>query len=237
MKTEISCTKRLSEKDIHEAYLLFCRFYSNVNLENFISDLSEKNWMIRIVDNGKLVGFSTQQLIELQINGKTTYFLFSGDTIVDPGYWNKNQLGGAFIHLFLHVINIRKTPLYWFLITKGFRTYRFLPVFFKRFYPSYTSNNQDLKPLLDAVASHKFQDEYNPNTELVTYKSGKDRFDNKYAEIPESRRKSKNVNYFIKRNPEYSAGVELACITRLSKDSLTDAGIRLMDSAKLDWNV
>ncbi|MFW6351077.1 MAG: hypothetical protein ACOC2E_01705 [Bacteroidota bacterium] len=237
MQAEITTINKLSEKDINEAYLLFSRFYSNVDFDNFLKDLSEKDWMIRLISNGQLAGFSTQQLMELEIDIKNTHFLFSGDTIVDPEYWSRNQLGGAFIHLFLHVLNKYKTPLYWFLITKGFRTYRFLPVFFKRFYPSISNNNKDLKVILDTVAKHKFGDEYNCKTELVTYKTDKDRFDSIYAEIPASRKKDRNVSYFIKRNPEYAKGVELACIAELSRESLTAPGIRLLESAKPEWNV
>ena len=237
MKTEIININYLSKDEICEAYNLFFRFYSNTNFENFLKDFSEKDWLIRVIDNGKIVGFSTQELIELEINNQNINFLFSGDTIIDPEYWSKNQLGGAFIHLFLRVKNTLKTPLYWFLITKGFRTYRFLPVFFKRFYPVHTNENGDLKILLDAVAKHKFKDEYNCESELVKYNIEKDRFDNSYAAIPDSRRKDKNVNYFIKRNPEFFKGVELACITELSRESLTDRGIRLLNSAKFEWNV
>ena len=47
------------------------------------------------------------------------------------------SLAGSFGHFMLRMLKEhRGTPVYWFLISKGYRTYRFLPVFFNRFYPT-----------------------------------------------------------------------------------------------------
>ena len=232
MKTEIIHVKKLSESDGHELYVLFRRYYANTHRKRFLSDLSEKHWLIRMSDNGRLVGFSTQQLIEFEGNR----FLFSGDTIVHPDYWNKSHLAGAFGHLFLRIAAQTDSPLYWFLISKGFRTYRFLPVFFNRFYPHHAENDAALKPLLDAVASAKFGVHYKPARGLIEFDGTKDYLSDKMADIPLNRQNDPHIAFFSRANPTYRKGTELACIALLSHRNLTACGRRVIESTEVEWH-
>ena len=61
------------------------------------------------------------------------------------------------------------TPLYWFLLVKGHRTFRYLPVFGKSFYPHWSVDRDDLRPLADALALEMFPDDYNPATGVVEF--------------------------------------------------------------------
>ena len=58
--------------------------------------------------------------------------------------------------------------LYWFLIAKGYRTYRFLPVFFREFYPRYECATPAwAKSLLDALGRTMFGQAYDPRRGLA----------------------------------------------------------------------
>ena len=49
------------------------------------------------------------------------------------------------------------SELYWLLTSKGYKTYRFLPVFFHQFYPCCAAETPALeKELLEGVASQRF---------------------------------------------------------------------------------
>ena len=53
------------------------------------------------------------------------------------------------------------TDLYWFLISKGYKTYRFLPVFFHEFYPRWDVPTPSwARAMLDAVARALFPEDY-----------------------------------------------------------------------------
>lgn len=236
MKTEIIKTEYVSEEEKENLYALFQTFYANTEYKRFLADFKEKQWLIRMSEGPRLAGFSTQQILELPIGGKPVRFLFSGDTIVHPDYWSKSHLAGAFGHLFLRTAAEAASPLYWFLISKGFRTYRFLPVFFNRFHPRHTCGDSDLKPLLDAVAAFKFGKHYNPETERITFTRIKDHLQGPLAEIPASRNTNPHIDFFIKRNPHYRTGTELACIAPLSKDNLTRCGKRVIRSTEAEWH-
>jgi len=237
MKTEIIKTEYVDESDKKVLYALFEQFYTQTSYEQFLADFDEKQWLIRMSEGSRLAGFSTQQLIEFPILGKPARVLFSGDTIVHPDYWNKSHLAGAFGHLFQKIEPEARSPLYWLLISKGFRTYRFLPVFFNSFHPVHNDNNTNLKPLLDAVATYKFETDYNPNTERVEFSKTKDRLNEQMAEIPISRQTDPHVAFFLQRNPLYRDGTELASIAPLSTENLTRCGKRVIQTTQVEWNV
>ncbi len=237
MKTEIIKTKYVTEAEKKALFVLLCQFFVNTDYERFLADFSEKQWLIRMSDGDEITGFSTQQTIELTVAERPVRFLFSGDTIVHPDYWNKSYLAGAFGQLFLHIGDLSEIQLFWFLVSKGFRTYRVMPVHFKKFHPVHTSKNRDLKPLLDAVAAFKFGANYNPETELVKFTEPKDYLCGSLADIPANYANNPHVSFFAKRNPEYRLGTELACIASLSKKNLTKCSQRVIKSTKVEWHV
>ena len=49
-----------------------------------------------------------------------------------------------------------RAEFYWFLISKGYKTYRFLPLFFREFYPRHDAPTPAwAKEILDALGRHK----------------------------------------------------------------------------------
>jgi hypothetical protein len=63
------------------------------------------------------------------------------------------------------------TRLYWLLLVKGHRTFRYLPVFGKSFYPHWSFDRSDLRPLADALALELCPDDYNPRTGVMEFSS------------------------------------------------------------------
>ena len=64
--------------------------------------------------------------------------VYSGDTIVAPEAWGTTALARGWITA---VNQLRERyprgKYFWLLLTSGFRTYRFLPVFWREFFPRY----------------------------------------------------------------------------------------------------
>ncbi len=237
MRTEIISINMITDAERQSLYELFQQFYANTDYARFLTDFSQKNWLIRMMDGDRLAGFSTQQLLPLNDGSDPFHFLFSGDTIVHPDYWNQSHLAGAFTHLFLRIADMTPTPLYWLLICKGFRTYRFLPVFFKHFHPHHAGLDAGMRSKLDAMAAYLFGSTYHPDTGLIVYENNKDYLIEELAGIPDSRRNDPHVSFFEQTNPSYRCGTELACIAPLSIDNLTRCGIRVNESTKVEWHV
>ena len=75
----IQKSSSLRENEIAAMHQLHARYFANARTTTFRADLTRKDWVIRLFDNGRLVGFSTQKLLADEIAGRTVRFLFSGD--------------------------------------------------------------------------------------------------------------------------------------------------------------
>src|SRR6266567_3805898 len=121
-----------------EMFGLFRRYYDNVGYGTFERDLDEKSDVLLIRDgNGAICGFTTLVVKHLQVRDMPVAYLFSGDTVQDEALWaNPLLLNEWFRHA--GRIKARMEPgrrLFWFLITKGHRTYRVMSTFFRAYVP------------------------------------------------------------------------------------------------------
>ena len=230
---------KITIADKEAMFALHCRYFTNVQRDAFLRDMSEKDWVIILRDECDIVGFSTLQLIPLSIGGIERIFLFSGDTVVDRTHWGDSTLAGCFGHFMLRLIDENpRTPLHWFLISKGYRTYRFLPVFFNRFYPAPESS---LPPgyaheILHAVAAHKFNGSYDRDAGIVRRAAHGDCLKPEMCEIPEGRMRDPFVRFFLGQNPSYSVGNELACIADISKSNFNRYAWRVIEHTRVTWD-
>jgi hypothetical protein len=221
--------------DIGEMYALLSRHFNGVTEERFGKDLLAKNWVLLIERDGRLVGFTTILAYETRFEEETVSVIYSGDTIVAPGAWNTPTLPRAWIE---SVVTLRSIyPLgrfVWLLITSGFRTYRFLPVFWREFYPRYdAATPARWGRLIGHLASERFADQYNSLTGVVRFRSPQ-QLRGPLALIPGGRIADPHVEFFASRNPGHSNGDELVCVTELTPANLTAAG-RRMTRAVPQW--
>jgi hypothetical protein len=94
---------------------------------------------------------------------------FSGDTIVHRGFQREMLLPRLWgRHVFALAEQVRDRRVWWFLISSGYTTYRFLPVFFRTFYPAFDRPfTGEARALLDDVAGRKFPREYDPAAGVI----------------------------------------------------------------------
>lgn len=232
--------KDLTPSDKINMLQLHLRYYDNVFEAHFFTDLMEKDWVILLRDDAGLIqGFSTIQLIWLEIEGVEHLFLFSGDTVVSESIRNAPALTGAFIHFMYALIgSYPETPRFWFLITKGYRTYRFLPLYFNEYYPIHNKNVPGyFQKVLDTVAFHKFGDAYIPEAHLLRFKTDRDYLKPEHAAIAKGRLNKPDVKFFLEKNPNYHQGEELTCITAISTQNFNSLVERVRQSTivKFEW--
>jgi hypothetical protein len=239
LKTSIIRQKYLNESERFNLLNLHQQYYDNVKPEIFFNDLSEKDWIIIIKDqSGNLLGFTTIQLIWLDIRNTKHMYLYSGDTIVIERIRNSPVLAGAFAHFMNALINnYPNTPIHWFLISKGYRTYRFLPVYFIEYYPVHDKSiPSDYQQVLDSIAIYKFGYEYNPITQIIHHKEEKDRLRPEFAEIYEAKKKDADIHFFFEKNPFFYKGDELACISDIRHSNFKPLVDRILKNTKVNFN-
>lgn len=215
----------LSEAEKTEMFRLMAAHYDGLTNENFRKDLADKDEVILLVHEGRIIGFSTQKIMEAE----GVRAVFSGDTIIDRAHWGTQQLSRAFAARYF---DHPQGPLYWFLTSKGFKTYKYLPTFFKEFYPRRdTETPPRIKSLLDALASAVYPDEYRKNTGIIVPAHDRDRLNRELVDLSE-RPNDPDYRFFVEKNPGFAQGHDLACITKLTRDNLRrGAERRLFDAS------
>jgi hypothetical protein len=216
---------------------LLDRYYENVTPAGFLAGLAEKQWAILLRDptHDALCGFSTQMLLEVPLGKTTVRALFSGDTVIDRPYWGDILLARTWGRLALSLIDRHGAEgLYWFLISKGYKTYRFLPLFFHEFYPRYDVPTPEWAGgVLDALAAHRYPHGYDAAAGVVRAGVEKDRLRAGVAELTAARLRDPHVRYFARRNPQHARGDELCCLAPLSRANFTAAAYRVIGPAPL----
>lgn len=222
-------TGSLSPKQKNAMYLLKAKHYDNASEDSFYKDLSEKNYVVLLVSGERIIGFTTVRLIDLDVMGQPVTGLFSGDTIVDPDHAWELTFQKTFVQLAARIMESNAHPLYWFLISKGYKTYRYLPLYFKEFYPS---PDRDIpafdKAVMDVYASYKYPEFYNSDTGVIRNTGWNDFLKKNVADVSTAKVRDPFVDYFIHANPGYDKGDELVCLARIATDNLQPAFRRML---------
>jgi hypothetical protein len=215
----------VSDEDKHSMYEIMAAYYDDVEKTVFLEDMAEKDWCILLCDEkGIIRGFSTQMLLEFQVDGIKVNGVFSGDTIVQREYWGNLELARTFLKFFVQ-FGKNYPVFYWFLISKGYKTYKMLPVYFNSYYPRYgMATPQFEKSVMDAFGQFKYPDQYDSDTGVIHYHNTKDKLKKGVADIDEKRLRDKHIEFFNQINPNHIIGDDLVCMTGISIENLRSCG-------------
>jgi len=237
LEGEVKGVAELSDGERDEMYALLARYFANAARQQFERDLAEKEWAILLRDAlGQVQGFSTLMRMRMTVNGEPAVVFFSGDTIIAREHWGETALprlwGRHVFGLADQITNeIGGARVYWFLICSGYKTYRYLPLFFREFYPSCErATPAPVKQMLDELGRVKFGDQYDAARGVIRFHQASP-LQPGVADVTPRRLKDPHVAFFIAANPGHDRGDELACLAELSRDNLTAAGARMVGSA------
>lgn len=207
----------LKSNQIDEMFKLFEIFYENVSFARFKVDLLAKTKVIILLDNGKKIqGFSTFYDFDFFHQKKNIRVLFSGDTIIAPDYWGTSALTMEFLkNMILLKLKYPFRPVWWFLISKGYKTYLLLANNFLEYYPRFDRGTPEVHQELIASLSEKFYPgKFNSRTGVIEFEA------NEHEHLKESiapitnelMEKYPKIKFFNFQNPGWRKGDELACI-------------------------
>ena len=209
----------LTPADADAMFALMDLVYAGMRREAFEADLAGKDEAIVLrTDAGRLVGFSTQRTMTVRVGDATAAGVFSGDTVIHPDHWGSAALLQAFARRY---IVERDEPFWWFLVSKGHRTYRFLPTFFTTFWPDRRSPTPPgARAIMDAYATALFPGDYDAGRGVLAYRTPKDRLRPGLAGITARDLKNPDVAFFVARNPGHPLGHDLVCLCDLAPANL-----------------
>lgn len=212
-------------------FALLSTHFEGTTRDVFESDLAEKTHAILLTDDrGQLSGFSTFAIFnDCGPGGEPATIVCSGDTIVSEHSRSTSELPRAWVRAVHHLHEqTNNLGLYWLLITSGYRTYRFLPVFVRRFHPAVgTQGDPVMASCLHRLASARWGDQFDAASGVVRLKNPQPLRD-EIGGIPPQRLTDPHVAFFSRRNPGHAEGDELVSLACLDAENLTPAGRRML---------
>ena len=224
------------DPDMREAmYRLFAMYYDGADRTRFDHDLSTKDEVVTIWHAGALCGFTTLQWFPFTQDGRDIAVLFSGDTIMERLHWGHPALASAWLRRVGQWSRRRpQCPLYWLLIVKGHRTYRYMPAFGIDFVPSWRTgpSTEALLKLRNALARYRFGDAFDERDGVVRFGDTRNRLKPALAQPTQRERTRPDVAFFLERNPGFVNGDELVCLCPLTPENMRPFGRRIYEQGR-----
>lgn len=220
----------LTSAQVGEMFELLAGHFDGVSQDQFKRDLAEKNRVILLLRDNRLVGFSTMMAYTTVFEDESLNVIYSGDTIVAPEAWGTTALPRAWIA----AVNkwrglLPEGRCFWLLLTSGFRTYRFLPVFWREFFPRFDKPTPvQTRHLLSQLSRERFGSQFDSTAGVVRFDSPQ-RLRANLQEVPIGRERDAHIAFFLATNPGHVRGDELVCLTELCDENLTRAGRRMIE--------
>lgn len=232
------------DSQLQQMYGIFERYYDNVSWPSFRKDFREKSRVILLFDRrtGLLQGFTTLKTFRSVVQGEEVAGLFSGDTVVEREYWGQPALRATFFKAMLvtwweNLLESKgRRPFYWFLISKGYKTYLLLTNNFHTHWPRYNVPMPDReREIMRTFANSLYPGRVNER-ELKTFSRGRNISDERsidralvlpfddgapclreeVAPIRHDLLTNPKIRFFQIANPGWEEGHELCCLAPIS---------------------
>jgi hypothetical protein len=222
----------LDDTVVQDMYALYATYYAATSPALFRRDLEAKNFSFLLRDrDGILVGFSTLAIVEHFGPAGRFRAIYSGDTIIHHAYWGTQALAFNWIR-FAGSLKAQAAddPLYWFLIVKGHRTYRYLSAFSVDFFPRWNAQTPSSAQLImDTLAYGRFGQAYDASRGVVSFAESRGHLKPRWAVVESDELRRRDVAFFLARNPGYDRGDELVCLTELAPHNLRPIARRIFE--------
>lgn len=217
--------------------LLHRKYYDNLKSKVFKDDTYSKDYAILLEKNNHLVGYTLFSLYQVIFKEQSWMIFYSGNTITDINSRSSIVLAASFFDVVKEMH--KKWPGYkkcWFLLSKGFRTYKLLPQFFNTYFPADDKTDEEIGSLLFQLAQSRFGKRYKKESGIIDMNGGADFINHALREEHNKYKQNKEVDFFCRRNPGFIKGDELVCGCSLSADNIKKGVLeRLSSKPVVSW--
>ncbi|MFT6121985.1 MAG: hypothetical protein ACJAWS_000525 [Oleiphilaceae bacterium] len=226
LSTRFYSIKNVSVPQLLEMHKLFTQYYNNTDLQTFTTDMGNKTGVFILEDKTRrrIVGFSTWTEMDVSRRGQKALGIFSGDTVVDKNYWGNRELQKSFAKkLFATKLKNPSCPVFWLLISKGYKTYLLLTNNFHKFYPNHQTYNKQLESIVDEYCTKLYPAAYCQESRLLDFGDKYQKLKEGVAGITlEMKEQNRDIRHFEKLNPTWDKGTELPCAGEVTISMLLD---------------
>lgn len=211
---------QIDDATLDRMYELFDRHYHHIDRATFERDHREKDWILLLSDStGTIQGFTTLMLYDVVVAGRRVRAVYNGNTIIDQSWWGDQELVRSWCRFMAErKAEMPSVPLYWYLISSGYRTYMYLPLFYHRFYPSCEQETPPFeKALIDTLGRLKYSEEYAHG--VIRVATPRECLDPELAVPPPHKLENPHIRFFVEANAGYLRGDELVCVAEYSPEN------------------
>lgn len=222
----------LSHGLVERMSALYLEYYDGSSEALFRNDLAAKDEAILLFADEELVGFTMLKVFPAKFGSRAIRVVYSGDTIVERAHWGQQQLAFTWISRIGQIKSAApEVPLYWLLLVKGHRTFKYLCVFGYSFFPHWEIDRSDLKPLADQLAEEMFGNAYRASSGVVEFPESRGHLREEIANPSDEELSRPGTRYFIQKNPGYLRGHELVCLCELELRNMRPLTARVFTRA------
>lgn len=207
---------KFTEQDFEQMYNIYQKYYENTRYEIFVRDFLKKTGAFLILhpQTKQIVGFSTVMNCDIKVGNKVHHAFFSGDTVIEKEFWGSRALQKS-MYRYLLTMKAKHPfdPVYWMLISKGFKTYLLLANNYYTYWPHPDGECQHLQPLVQAYCQQYFNDYYDQKTGVLDFGNDYQPLKGDVAPITDDMlTRNAKIRFFQQSNPDWAQGTELPCI-------------------------
>lgn len=232
LESRIVAVSDLSDAEVATMWQLYERYYTDVSYTRFLADLNDKQNVILLSDSGNALieGFSTVKIVKGITDKRPFVAVYSGDTIIDKRYWGQTSLQQTFFMLLLKVyVTHPGSDVYWFLISKGYKTYLLLTKNFPNCWPRpRVDTPPHVAEILHTLASAMFGDAWKSELGVLKFPDKMGSLKVGVTPLDKATLQDSDVQYFLAANPRYFEGDELCCLGRVDSSLLMYYPVKLL---------
>ena len=229
LKSKIVSAKNLRPDKLDDMWAVFSQYYDDIERGRFESDLSKKSHVILLRDSGSGCFRDFHPRTDSRkILGKRRA-IYSGDTVVTEAYWGQTALQRAFTGYTLkHMVKNPTIPVYWFLISKGYKTYLLLSRNYVEHWPRWEQETPPFQSaVIDTLAHTKFGQSWKRDLGVLKFDEPQGKLKEEVAPIDqELLRQYRDIQFFTEANPGHQAGDELCCLGRVNPAFIANFAMR-----------
>lgn len=220
---------QVTERMRDEMFALLETYFLDADRGVFERDLASRELVIMLESHvGNVVGFSTQVTRTVATDEGDAFVVYSGDTIIDVAHRGSIALLQLGTKTIIGSGLASGLPAYWMVLSSGFRTYRFMPLIFRDYFPRAGGCAElDLPGKAARFASAFFGDGVDASSGIVRVE-GACTLRPELTDDEQVARRDKHGSFFLDVNPGHASGDELVCCARLAPENFTRAAHRML---------
>lgn len=163
----------VNQRIVKRLFSLMEIHYDKMTFEQFQKDLLGKDFVGLIKDKQQVVqGFTTFVVNPKGTGTKEYSIVFSGDTIIAKEHWGSQIMMQGWCNTIGRLMSTNPDKKwYWYLLSKGHRTYMYLPLFFRHYYPALEPLEyyEELAKVANAVSSKLYGSDWKPKEGVLRF--------------------------------------------------------------------